>query len=75
MVASVAPVLAQTNAVIPFEFKRGQIVLPARVNDAGPFSLMLDTGYSLTMLHPESDELAICPMPCRIAVSTSFSPR
>ncbi len=56
MVASVAPVLAQTNAVIPFEFKRGQIVLPARVNDAGPFSLMLDTGYSLTMLHPEVSE-------------------
>ncbi|HEY2952977.1 MAG TPA: aspartyl protease family protein, partial [Verrucomicrobiae bacterium] len=46
----------QKPIVIPFEFSRGHIMLPARVNDSGPLSFMLDTGYALTMIHPAHAE-------------------
>lgn len=46
-----APKTAVTNpVVVPFEFRREHIMVPARVNDLGPLSLLLDTGYGMTML-------------------------
>ncbi len=48
-----APAPAQKPVVIPFEFSRGHVMVPARVNGSQPFSFLLDTGYSLTMIHPE----------------------
>ena len=42
--------------VVPFEFSRGHIMVPTRVNDSGPLSFMLDTGYALTMIHPAHAE-------------------
>ncbi len=47
---------AAAPVVVPFEFRRGQIMVPARVNEDTPLSFMLDTGYSLTMLNPEHAE-------------------
>jgi predicted aspartyl protease len=39
--------------VVPFQLRRGHIMLPVRVTNSAPMSLMLDTGYAMTMLHPE----------------------
>src|ERR1041385_5139125 len=44
-----------TNS-IPFEFVSGRILVDARVNDARPATVMLDTGYSVNMLSPELTE-------------------
>ena len=37
-------------AVIPFEIRRGHIMVPATVNGTNKLSLLLDTGYGMTML-------------------------
>src|SRR5262245_18607516 len=46
---------ADTSAIatIPFSVTRGHVMVPVRVNDSEPLSFMLDTGYSITMIHPE----------------------
>ena len=51
-----APAPPQQPVVIPFEFSRGHITVAARVNDLGPLSFLLDTGYALTMIHPAHAE-------------------
>lgn len=43
----------QDPAVIPFEFVRGHIMIPASVDDGPPLSFMLDTGYSIAMMNAE----------------------
>jgi predicted aspartyl protease len=46
-----------TNVVtLPFEFVSGRILVSARVNDAQPALMMLDTGYSINMLSRELAE-------------------
>jgi predicted aspartyl protease len=42
-----------TVVVVPFEFRRERIMVPARVNGSEPLSFMLDTGFSITTLHPD----------------------
>jgi predicted aspartyl protease len=45
---------ATTNsAVLPFQLKRGHVMVPARLNGTNTLSLLLDTGYEMTMLHPD----------------------
>ena len=45
---------AETNGVVvPFELHRGHVMVPARVTNSAPLSLLLDTGYAMTMLHPD----------------------
>jgi hypothetical protein len=46
---------AESNvlATVPLTFARGQAMASARVNEAGPFLLLLDTGFSMTMLRPD----------------------
>ena len=46
----------QNVAVVPFEFRRGHIMIPSRVNGSSPFSFMLDTGFSMTMIGPAQAE-------------------
>src|SRR6266542_45152 len=54
---SAASTLASTNSVVvPFEIRRGHIMVPARVSGSATLSLLLDTGYSMTML--DSDHTA-----------------
>src|SRR5262245_58088232 len=48
--ASASASVATNPVVVPFEFRREHIMVPARVNDLGPLSLLLDTGYGMTML-------------------------
>ena len=43
---------ASGGVTLPITFSHGHIMVPARVDDSGPLSFMLDSGYSLTMLHP-----------------------
>src|SRR6185295_17798407 len=38
------------SVVLPFEIRRGHIMLSARVNDSAPLPFMVDTGYGVTML-------------------------
>lgn len=46
--------LSPTNPVVlPFEFRRGHIMVPARVHGTNALSLLLDTGYGMTMLSPQ----------------------
>jgi hypothetical protein len=55
--ASAAPAAgADTNATpatLSIEFRRGRMHVPVRVNGSAPKSFLLDTGYSLTMVHPD----------------------
>jgi len=44
---------AKNAVTLPFEFVSGRILVSARVNDAQPAVLMLDTGYSINMLSSE----------------------
>jgi predicted aspartyl protease len=45
--------MATNPVVVPFQIRRGHIMLPVRVTNSAPISLMVDTGYAMTMLHPE----------------------
>jgi hypothetical protein len=47
--------------VVPFEFRREHIMVPARVNDLGPLSFLLDTGYGMTMLNAAHAESLALP--------------
>jgi predicted aspartyl protease len=38
---------------IPFELRRGHVMVPATVHGTNKLSLLLDTGYGMTMLHPQ----------------------
>ncbi len=40
-------------ATIPFRSQRGRVLLPATINDSGPLTFLLDTGYSITTVHPD----------------------
>jgi predicted aspartyl protease len=43
-----------TNSVsLPFQLQRGHVMVPARLQGTNELSLLLDTGYGMTMLHPE----------------------
>ncbi|HXJ55216.1 MAG TPA: retropepsin-like aspartic protease [Verrucomicrobiae bacterium] len=44
---------ASGPAQIPFQLHRGHVMVPAQVTNSVPLLLLLDTGYSMTMLHPE----------------------
>ena len=47
------PASSSTNPlVIPFEFRRGHVMIPVRVNETNSKPFMLDTGYGMTMLEP-----------------------
>jgi hypothetical protein len=39
--------------VISFKFRRGHILVPARVNGSPELSFVLDTGYGVTTINPE----------------------
>lgn len=47
-----APSQATSSVVIPFEYRRGHVLIPARVAGTNTQSFILDTGYSMTMLPP-----------------------
>lgn len=44
--------LSTNPLVIPFEFRRGHVMIPVRVNETNSKPFMLDTGYGMTMLEP-----------------------
>ncbi|HKQ36613.1 MAG TPA: aspartyl protease family protein [Verrucomicrobiae bacterium] len=44
---------ATNSIVIPFKQERGHVMVGARLNGGQQVSLMVDTGYGLTMLHPD----------------------
>lgn len=41
------------SVTIPFETRRGHVMVPTRVNGTNKVSLLLDTGYGMTMLHAD----------------------
>src|SRR5687767_7028113 len=44
--ATPAPIASATNPVVlPFEIRRGHVMVPAKVNGSNSLSLLLDTGY------------------------------
>ena len=43
---------APDRVVLPYELRRGHLMVPARVNETNAPRLMLDTGYTMTMLEP-----------------------
>jgi predicted aspartyl protease len=44
---------ATNRVILPFEIRRGHVMVPAKVNGSNSLSLLLDTGYGMTMLHPD----------------------
>lgn len=60
---------SMTNpVVVPFEMRRGHLMLPARVNGSDPVPFMLDTGYGMTMLRPGLAEELSLPRRGRISI-------
>ena len=58
-----------TNSVVlPYLLQRGHIMVPARLNGSNALSLLLDTGYDLTMLHPDHVESAALKRTGRITI-------
>ena len=55
-VAVVAPALPANPTVLPFEIRRGHVMVSAKVDGSNSLSLLLDTGYGMTMLHPDHVE-------------------
>jgi hypothetical protein len=52
------PDLSHAKAIgIPFEIRRGHVMVPASVGGTNSLSLLLDTGYGMTMLNPHFIEL------------------
>jgi Aspartyl protease len=53
----------ETNAIaasVPFEIRRGHVMIQAQMNDTDPHSFMLDTGYGVTLLPPgQADALSL----------------
>ena len=47
-----ADTVSSNLVTLPFELRRGHLMVPAHVNEIGPRHLMLDTGYTMTMLEP-----------------------
>src|SRR5580765_6473569 len=59
-VGAAPPIVASpgTESVsLPLEFKRGHIMVAARVNGTNSVWLMLDTGFSITMIDPRLAEI------------------
>jgi hypothetical protein len=50
------PSASSNRVTVPFEVRRGHIMVPARVNGSNTLSLLLDTGYGMTMLSAEHVE-------------------
>lgn len=40
-------------AIVAFDLRRGKIMVPVQAGDAKPMSFLLDTGFSMTMIHPQ----------------------
>jgi predicted aspartyl protease len=48
---------ASTNSVVvPFEYRRGHIMVRPRVNDSEPLLFMVDSGFAINMISPEQAE-------------------
>jgi hypothetical protein len=45
--------LTNRAVTIPIETRRGHVIVPTRLNGTNKVSLLLDTGYSMTMLHAD----------------------
>src|SRR5688572_23173900 len=61
-VAGVPDARPADPVTLPAKFHQGRILLPAEVEGAGPLSLMLDTAYTITTLHPSViDRLGVQP--------------
>ena len=51
--AAIKPGSNPRTVTVPFETRRGHVMVPTRVNGTNQVSLLLDTGYSMTMLHAD----------------------
>ena len=45
------PAATKRPATVPFDLRRGHVMVPAQVNGTNKVSMLLDTGYGMTMLH------------------------
>jgi predicted aspartyl protease len=67
--AAESPAGVATNSVVlPFQLQRGHIMVPARLNGSNALSLLLDTGYDMTMLHPDYVQSAALRRTGRISI-------
>jgi hypothetical protein len=56
------PLLAAEPATITARFNHGRVIVPTRLNEAGPYSFLLDTACTIPTIHPEIvDELSLAP--------------
>ena len=53
---SVVPLLEAQTVSLPLELKRGHFVVQAQMNGTNPIWLMLDTGFSITIIDPKMAE-------------------
>lgn len=60
--------LATNSATLSYQLQRGHIMVPARMNGSNALSLLLDTGYDMTMLHPDHVEAAALKRTGRITI-------
>ena len=52
----VSNITPSNRVTIPFQVRRGHVMVPSRVNGSNTLSLLLDTGYGMTMLSADHVE-------------------
>jgi predicted aspartyl protease len=50
---TIAPPVAPAAATLSINRHSSRVWLPVRLNGSGPYSFLLDSGFDLTMIHPE----------------------
>ena len=48
-----APSVSTNPVAVPIEFKGGRVMVPVKINGSRTLSFLLDTGYGVTMIHPD----------------------
>jgi predicted aspartyl protease len=61
-------IVATNPVVLTYQSRRGHVMVPARLNGSNALSLLLDTGYDMTMLHPDYVQSAALRRTGRISI-------
>jgi predicted aspartyl protease len=67
-VSPAAEAMPTNVVVLPFQSPRGRVMVPASMNGSNTLSLLLDTGYTMTMLHSDHVESAALRRTGRISI-------
>ncbi len=62
--------VTQSNDIVPFHLRdKYLIIVEARVNDAGPFEFLVDTGTTRTVIDPGLARQLQAPVICKVSLT------